>query len=1055
MLEIKKITKIYKTEGFTQKALDNVSVNFRKCEFAAILGPSGSGKTTFLNIIGGLDHYDDGDLIINGVSTKKIKDSDWDSYRNHRIGFVFQSYNLITHQSVLSNVKLALTLSGISKKKAVDMAIDALKKVGLEKHMYKRPSQLSGGQMQRVAIARALVNNPDIILADEPTGALDSETSTQIMELLKEISKDKLVIMVTHNPDLASIYANRIINLKDGKIVNDTNPYDKRRNKNKEGLMFSDKKISMSFLTALSLSFNNLMTKKRRTILVAFAGSIGIIGIALIMAVSTGFQGYVDSIQEETLTSYPLMIMQESTDIASMILSFRSNNGIKDDSSLVIEQQYITSMLSNISANDLKSLKQYIEKNYNDIEHDVANIQYFYSIDPYIFTIDTTKKIARVNPNHLFSTMMGDNKLMSSYSMMTSIFTQMVDNKDNIIDDYQVLAGRWPEKYDEMIIVLSEPNSISDLLIYSLGFRDNAELTEMITKIMSGEDAKVDNKPLTLTYDDLMNVDLRLILPTDFYKYNSKYHIYEDMQNDSNYMNYLYDKAINLKIVGIVSARDGVNTMALNPGINYTSDLIKYIIDEASKSDIVKTQLNNPDVDVFSGKRFDDNGKNSLDFSDMISIDNNLLKSAFNMQVSPAQINYNTEGYIDQMKMAMANDIKNELTGVRDDVINSFKELAAGLKKIVQGEVTVDDISQIITEHLESDEAKKIIDELANKYTTSSDTIKDIYHAILEKLLDDYVFLVDDDENNDSQNNDIQDDIKEKYEEIMSSLIEKYSSNMLIEAAAQKIASGVIDRLVKSSFWDNLNNKTNEMIKNMANSFNVDEQKLARAFKIDLTEEELMRIVNTMMNNDENNAKNNLLTLGYQDIDNPTYMAFYFNSFDGKEHFLSFLDNYNKQVSESMVINYSDTTGIIMSSVKTIVSAVSYVLIAFVSISLIVSSIMIGVITYISVYERTKEIGILRSIGASKHNISSIFNAETVIIGLLSGLFGIGISYILIPIINVILHHYTGNIPLRAMLNFDNAFSLVCLSIVLTLIGGLIPARGASKKDPVEALRSE
>ena len=417
MLEIKKITKIYETEGFKQRALDGVSLNFRECEFASILGPSGSGKTTFLNIIGGLDHYSSGDLIINGRSTKKYKDSDWDSYRNHRIGFVFQSYNLITHQTILSNVRLALTLSGISKKESIERAKQALKEVGLERHMNKRPNQLSGGQMQRVAIARALVNNPDILLADEPTGALDSETSIQIMELLKKISKDKLVIMVTHNPELAREYSNRIIELKDGKIINDSNPYNPRSKKNKEEVInktIRDKKTGMSFLTALTLSFNNLMTKKKRTVLVAFAGSIGIIGIALILAVSTGFQNYVDSIQEDTLTSYPLTIMQESTDITSVLLSMRSASGKTGNSNMVTEQQYITSMLSNVSANDLKSFKKHIEKNYDEIENDIANIQYFYSIDPNIYTIDATKKLAKVNPSNLFSTMMGNNSLMNS-----------------------------------------------------------------------------------------------------------------------------------------------------------------------------------------------------------------------------------------------------------------------------------------------------------------------------------------------------------------------------------------------------------------------------------------------------------------------------------------------------------------------------------------------------------------------------------------------------------------------------------------------------------------
>ena len=551
MLEIKKISKIYDAQGFKQKALDSVSVNFRKCEFASILGPSGSGKTTFLNIIGGLDHYSSGDLVINGVSTKKFKESDWNSYRNHRIGFVFQSYNLIMHQSVLSNVKLALTLSGVSKKESIEMAKRALKDVGLEKHMYKKPNQLSGGQMQRVAIARALVNNPDIILAD------DSETSIQIMELLKKISKNKLVIMVTHNPDLAEKYSNRIITLKDGKITSDSNPY---KNKLKEESSFKDKKTSMSFLTALSLSFNNLMTKKGRTVLVSFAGSIGIIGIALILAVSTGFQNYVDSIQEDTLTSYPLTITEESTDIAGMLLSMRSNNNVDSKDTVVTEEQYLTSMLSNVSANDLRSFKNYIENNYDKVDDDVLTITYSYSVKPNIYTIDASNKLAKLNPSNTFSSFMGGNNLMSQYS---SIYSEMLSDINTLNEQYDILSGRWPEKYNELIIVLSDRSSISDLLVYSLGLRDTEELDKMVNKIMSGEIVDINNEPLKFTYNDLLNINLKLIHSSDVYKYNSKYKIYEDMSEDKNYMKNLYDNAEELKIVGIVTQKEGVTSSAL------------------------------------------------------------------------------------------------------------------------------------------------------------------------------------------------------------------------------------------------------------------------------------------------------------------------------------------------------------------------------------------------------------------------------------------------------------------------------------------------------------
>ena len=1052
MLEIKGITKIYDTGEFKQKALNSVSVNFRKSEFAAILGPSGSGKTTLLNIIGGLDHYDSGDLIINGISTEKYKDSDWDSYRNHRVGFVFQSYNLIGHQTILSNVKLALTLSGISKKDAINRAKMALKEVGLEKHIYKKPNQLSGGQMQRVAIARALVNNPDILLADEPTGALDSETSIQIMELLKKIANNKLVIMVTHNPDLAKMYASRIIELKDGKITTDSNPFKMRKNNKENDNINNIKKTGMSFLTALSLSFNNLMTKKGRTVLVSFAGSIGIIGIALILAVSTGFQGYVDGIQEDTLTSYPLTIMQESTDITSALLSMKSEKKENENKDKLYEQQYMTKMLSSVKANDLKSFKKYMEDNSKIIEGDVSNIQYYYSIDPNIYTVDATKKIAKVNPNNMFSTMMGGNSLLNSYSMMASIFSQMVDDVSEIKDNYDMLKGRWPEEYNEMIIVLTEANNISDLLVYSLGFRDSLELGDMVSKIMNGESVNINNEPLELTYDDLLNVDLRLILPKDLYKYNDKYGVYEDMSLDEDYISMLYENATKLKIVGIVSAKEGSNTMALNPGISYSSKLIDYIINSSKESEIVKKQLSNPDVDVFSGKRFDDeNQDSSFNFDNMISIDNNMLNSAFDVNMNMTNMNIDTDQIMNELKTSLAEDISTEFINIKNDLYYNFKKFANDIFDMYKNGIDYNEINQNIEEYLNSDSVKDKLDELAHKYQTTSDNLKNIYEQLLKSLFDNYLIAynqIDNDNGSDNNYVSIISDIKNK-------LIENYQENVIINKIAEKIANAIIEGLAKSKLMDKLGEVESQIMSEMASSFNIDTNKLANAFKINFTEEELMRVVNAMINKTDTSLKSNLIALGYQEFDNPTYIGIYFNSFDGKEHFLSFIDDYNKNVSENKKINYSDTTGILMSSVKTIVNAVSYVLIAFVSISLVVSSFMIGIITYISVYERTKEIGILRSIGASKRNISSIFNAETFIIGFLSGFFGITISYLLIPIINRVMHHYTGSLPLSASLNILDALKLIILSIILTLIGGLIPAKAASRKNPVEALRSE
>lgn len=1055
MLEIKKITKVYETEGFKQKALDNVSVNFRECEFASILGPSGSGKTTFLNIIGGLDHYTSGDLIINEISTKKFKDSDWDSYRNHRIGFVFQSYNLITHQTILANVRLALTLSGISKKESIARAKKALKDVGLEKHMNKRPNQLSGGQMQRVAIARALVNDPDILLADEPTGALDSETSIQIMELLKKISKNKLVIMVTHNPELAEKYSSRIINLKDGKIISDSNPYDGKINtKEKEEINNKKaKKTSMSFLTALSLSFNNLMTKKGRTVLVAFAGSIGIIGIALILAVSTGFQNYVDSIQEDTLTSYPLTIMQESTDITSVLLSMTNGSSKNNKSNTVTEQQYITSMLSNISTNDLRSFNNYLKKNYKKVDQDISTIKYSYSIDPLIYSMNKTGKISKLNPNNLFTSMYGNNAF-SSYSSFASIYSQMIDDTDTLKEQYDVLAGRWPKKYDEMIIVLSEPNGISDLLVYSLGLRDNKELTDMVTKIMSGETVSINNEPMTLTYEDLMNIELKLINPSDTYRYNTNYKVYEDMSEDEAYMKTLYEKALELKIVGIVTAKEGTTSQALSPGVNYRSDLITHIIDYAKDSDAAKKQLENEEIDVFSGKRFDSNKNNfNFEFSDLVEVDNQKLQSAFNINIDENAMKEQTQNYMSEI----ANSITTDTTPANELFTANLNKLIDGLFKSITDKFSLNYVDKLVDNYLNSYEAGTILSDMESKYVISKDTYKKAYSPLLKGVLQVYISMyygIDQ-----SLTEDITNPVAIVNDEIKTSAVSTYTESAAIAGVSEKMAATMTEVLMKKTIIDKVSELTANLTNNFANAFNIDEDALTSAFKLKFSEDELARVVTAMMTNKETTAKSNLISLGYQDIEEPTYISFYFNSFDGKEHFLSFIDSYNKKMEkqgkEDKVINYSDTTGILMNSVKTIVNAVSYVLIAFVSISLVVSSIMIGIITYISVYERTKEIGILRSIGASKRNISSIFNAETFIIGLLSGLFGIGISYALIPIINAILHKYTGNIPLSAALNIDNALVLVVLSIILTLIGGLIPARAASKKDPVEALRSE
>ena len=1089
-------------------------------------GQSGCGKTTLLNIIGGLDRYTSGDLIINGKSTKKFKDRDWDAYRNYKVGFVFQSYNLISHQTVLSNVELALTIGGISKKERKQRAIKALEEVGLKDQIHKKPNQLSGGQMQRVAIARALVNNPDIILADEPTGALDTKTSIQVMEILKKISKDKLIVMVTHNPELAEKYSSRIIKILDGVITEDSNPILAEEKEVKKDTS-SIGRTSMRIWTAFRLSLNNLLTKKGRTVLVAFAGSIGIIGIALVQAVSNGFQGYVDSIQEDTLTSYPLTVMQETTDITSMLLSMTTTEAEEETPGKLKEEQYISTMLASLSANDLRSFKNYLETNYDKVSEDISSIKYSYSVEPTIYTKDATGKLAKVNPSNLFSSQYNAT-MMSSLS---STYSQMIDDKEAIKSSYDIIAGRMPEKYDEMMVVLSEPNTISDLLVYSLGFRDTSELSNIVNKIMTGETVDLNNEALTLTYDDILNRELKLIMPTDLYKYNEKYKVYEDMSENEEYFKNIYDNAINLKIVGIISPKEGTSSFMLNPGVAYTSDLIDYIIDYSANTEIVKKQLEDTEKDIFSGSKFDEKNNNlDLNFEDLVSIDTKKLQSAFNVKIDQNDLQKQTEGYMAEIM----NSITTDVTPAKNAFSDNLKILANGLFDSIKGEIGVEDIDKVVNNYLNGAEQEKILNAMESKYVIPKNTFKTTYTGLLKSLLQIYITTYssiqgampeggnsipsfpqldsnqtlgglqnssamqnllqaqgtannqgttsaqganvskntnqaqssnlgekDTNKQNTNQGTSVGTQSKKVVinKEISASIISAFLSSTAIQETENTMGRAMTETVMKKTILTKVGELTSNLTNSFASAFNVDSNKISSAFKLKMTEDEITRIVTAMMSDTQTSAKTNLITLGYQDKEEPTYISFYFDSFDGKENFMDFIDSYNDKMEEAgdedKVINYTDTTGILMDSVKTIVNAVTYVLIAFISISLVVSSIMIGIITYISVYERTKEIGILRAIGASKHNISSIFNAETFIIGLLSGLFGIGISYAMIPIINSVLRYFTGNIPLHVTLYFGNALILVILSVILTIIGGLIPARAASKKDPVIALRTE
>lgn len=1059
MLQIKNISKQYQTGDLIQDALRDVSLNLRDNEFVSILGPSGSGKTTLLNIIGGLDRYDSGDLIINNISTKEYKDRDWDSYRNHTIGFVFQSYNLIPHQTVLANVELALTIGGISKKERKMRALQALEEVGLREQAHKKPNQMSGGQMQRVAIARALVNNPDILLADEPTGALDTETSVQVMELLKKVAHDRLVIMVTHNPELAEEYSTRIVKLRDGRIIDDTDPFEPKEEQKEAPIHKNLGKASMSIWTALTLSFNNLLTKKGRTILTAFAGSIGIIGIALILSLSTGFQNYIDKIQEDTLTSYPLTITSETADTTSMLLSMVSEAGEATGENTVRERQYISTMFSKIGTNDLTSFKKYLEKNEDKVDDMVSLIEYQYSVSPLIYTVNSEEEIAQINPSTMLSSMMGTStSMMSMGGMSSSVFNEMLDDPASLKEQYDVLAGRWPKKYDEMILVLPEPNGMSDLLVYSLGLRDDQELMDMISKIMAGEKVENQKEPLEWTYEDLLKLQFKLVNPTDTYKYNETYHVYESMTGDTEYMKSVYEDALKLKVVGVVCAKEGNRSGSLMQGIGYTKELTEYVIEEASKSEIVKKQLEDREVDVFSGKRFDDKSEDTgLNFQDMISVDTELLSSAFGSTVSEQDIANLTKGYTEQISAAITTDTKpakeaasNALVTFATNLLNEY--IAANKDPVTQvAPIKMSQVAPVVDTFLKQEANQKVLSDLEAKYVVPKATFQTFYSGLLNGMLQAIVATPPTPEG------------AEPTGYLSSMLVEQflpvYVTQPEVAGAIEQMAAGMTQAVMQKSILSKVGELSGKLVSTIAGSFNVDQDKIASAFQFNLSEEEVARLMQTMSSAGvERNADTNLISLGYQDMNKPSSISFYFVDFESKEAFVDFLDDYNSQMEkedDEKVIKYTDITGILMSSVKTIVDSVSYVLIAFVSISLVVSSIMIGIITYISVLERTKEIGVLRAIGASKKNISSIFNAETFIVGLFAGLLGIGVTLTLVPLINYIIHSLTGNMDISAVLPIRAAIILVILSVVLTLIGGLIPSKQAAKKDPVLALRSE
>ncbi len=1124
MLQIKNISKTYKTGSLIQKALDNVSLNLRDNEFVAILGPSGSGKTTLLNIIGGLDKYDSGDLVINNISTKHYKDKDWDSYRNHTIGFVFQSYNLIPHQSILSNVELALTISGINGKEKKQMALDALDKVGLKEQAHKKPNQLSGGQMQRVAIARALVNNPSIVLADEPTGALDTKTSIQVMDLLKEVAKDRLVVMVTHNPELAQEYANRIVKLKDGNIIDDSNPYviDELIEAKKEKIG----KAHMSFLTALSLSFNNLLSKKGRTILTAFAGSIGIIGIALILSLSTGFQNYIDKIQDDTMSSYPLTIQSETSNIFGAILQSTMPSTSSDESNdgLVHEQMTVSSMVDSIGSNDLKSFMEYLDNNQDLYEDDVYKIKYSYSITPRIYTKDITNKIVQTNPSTLMSSIYSDSaaSLLSSVSASSSMGVFQEVELDTLKEKCTLLEGDYPSNYNEVMIVLNQKDQISDLLVYSLGLRDNDVLKEIISDVMTNKGSDYSDDSKTYSYQDLMNRELKLVDVSDLYKYNSKYNTFEDMSSDEDYMENIYNNAETLKITG-VAVSDADSSIS---GVIYLPSLIDHVIDKASNSAIVRKQLDNPEIDVFSGNRFDeDKNESGLNFNDLVTVDEDKLKNAFKFNLDTSAIEntdytsiiINNSEAIKQSVIDLTNTFSSGITTIdkkiAKSIVDGYKD---SVKMSIYSATGCGDKGKFIDENnpmmgcLFSEDAVQDEDYIVVEkgeyklYFAKDQYYESVFYSFPENVEESIISALDFADissliNKDSsqENEDISSKLNlnaDNIKKVVSDIIRQYfktvranenynsettliaedslktidfdtvaneavtTNSTLIYGDAYNNAKEIINYSVMEDVGNIVAESTSPFAKvfsNMENAFSVDTNAFSSAFNFNMDEEELSRLMSSMLTSSSASYSNNLTNLGYQKKDEPTTISFYFNSFDSKENFLKVIDDYNNSVSEEKEISYTDITGVLMSSVSTIINAVTYVLIAFVSISLIVSSIMIAVITLISVMERTKEIGILRAMGASKRNVSSIFNAETFIIGLLSGAIGVGVSYLLTIPINKIIYALTDIEDIKAVLELKPALILVGISVFLTMIAGFIPSKKAAKQDPVIALRSE
>lgn len=1254
MLQIKDIHKEYRTGNLVQRALDGVSLSLRDNEFVAILGPSGSGKTTLLNIIGGLDRYDRGDLIINGISTKKYKDRDWDSYRNHTIGFVFQSYNLIPHQTVLANVELALTISGVSKSERRRRAKEALEKVGLGAQIHKKPSQMSGGQMQRVAIARALVNDPEILLADEPTGALDSDTSVQVMDLLQEVAKERLVVMVTHNPELAQLYATRIVTVKDGRILSDTDPFVIDSESMAPPVHKNMGKSSMSFFTALSLSFQNLKTKKARTLLTSFAGSIGIIGIALILSISNGVDKYITNMEEETLSEYPLQIQSTGVDLTSMMMGAATVQSGKKDWEVGVAQM-VTNMFSKMNSNDLESLKVYLDSNESSISQYANSVEYTYSVSPQIF-LENGKNIRQVNPDKSFSAMglgSGSSNSIMSSTMSTDVFHEMPEDADLYKDQYDVKAGRWPENYKECVLVLTSQGDISDFLQYTLGLRDGKELDDMVQKFMAEEAVETPENEGPYTYDEILGKKFKLVNSTDYYEYDEEYKVWKDKSDNSSYMKKLVKNGEDLTIVGIVQPVEGATASMLTAGICYTPELTKHVIEKAASSEIVKQQLADEKINVFTGEEFgkEDNENSKFDMESLFSINADALQEAFQVDLSgfnmdlsslsglssglnvempdmpdmsalAGNINLDESSMPDLSKLIKLDDLdldlshmidpeeilknlpadqvpdmsqalksvkfdftEEKVTALLKEVLTGYQEsikdkpeadmdkmqaalkqyltskemnerLCKDLQELVKNNVNVDmssekliavavglmnqyqeyakangitqtDVASILA-FLSQWEIQQQIKEEAENLVKNSVTVNITTKQIRDLLMQDVVaaypeyarnnslpdpanlgtYFLEYMQTEDGQNrlmnglmtlvdtsevqtqfsqametymkammtsftDAIAKGIESKFTEIMEQVEKQLTKGIqtAMEQMMGNISSGMQEAMqsVMTSVSSSLTSAMSQAMSglgglgsgmgNMEDALSINPEAFAKAIQMNMNEDDLSELMMSLLSSENSSYDGNLKKLGYADLNVPGGINIYPKDFESKSEIVGILDQYNADMEaageDEKVITYTDLVGTLMSSVTDIVNIISYVLVAFVAISLVVSSIMIGVITYISVLERKKEIGILRAIGASRHNVSQVFNAETFIIGFCAGAMGIGITLLLLIPANSIIRSLADGVNVKAALPPVAAVVLIGLSVVLTLLGGLIPSRKAAKSDPVTALRTD